>query len=226
MNTNNAFETFRSSLLRCLSNLHFLERFYEEFINSSPEIAKAFSHTNMERQKAMLNASLYQLMNFYGSSDEKAKKHIQDLGAQHGAYGHRIPPHLYDVWLDSLITAVSESDPQFNPSLEAVWREVMSAGIEVMKSSSHLYPPGHSQTKSPTMPPSLEEELTNLVHLLNQNAKEAAHRSDFEKDIEVTAFQFGQYRAYMHVYELLRDLMEKHKSDLVRQNGDIRDTSH
>ena len=212
---NDAFQTFRSSLLRCLSNLRFLERFYDEFINASPEIAKAFSHTNMERQKAMMNASLYQLMNYYGSNDEAARKHIQTLGAQHGVYGHKIPLHLYDVWLDSLIIAVRESDPKFDPSLEAIWREVMTEGIEVMKASSHLYPPDHSEPSAPAdVPRSFEDELRQLTEHFQQSAKEAAHRSDFERDIEVTAFQFGQYRAYMHVYELLRDLMDKYKAEL------------
>ena len=218
-----AFETFRSSLLRCLSNLHFLERFYDEFISASPEIATAFAHTNMERQKAMLNASLYQLMNFYGSNDQAARKHIQTLGAQHGIYGHKIPLHLYDLWLDSLIVAVSECDPQFDASLETIWREVMTEGIEVMKASSHLYPPDHGEkVPSIEMPQPFDEEIRQLTEHFHQNAKEAAHRSDFERDIEVTAFQFGQYRAYMHVYEVLRDLMKKYKTELHHSglNGD------
>lgn len=208
-----SFETFRSSLLRCLSNLHFLERFYEEFIHSSPEVADAFANTNMERQKAMLNASLYQLMNFYGKNDEKARNYVQNLGAMHGAYGHRIPLHLYDLWLDSLIVAVKESDPQFDPALEAIWREVMSEGIELMKASSHLYPPSHAAADNgEKVDPSLESELTHLLEQFKQSAKEAAHRSDFERDIEVTAFQFGQYRAYMHASELLSDLLDTFKS--------------
>ena len=206
--------TFRSSLLRCLSNLHFLERFYSEFINSSPEVASVFSHTNMERQKAMLSASLYQLMNYYGSNDEKAKKYIQQLGAQHGVYGHKIPLHLYDLWLESLITAVKESDPQFDPSLEAIWREVMTQGIDVIKGSSHLYPPNYTDKKGDAHSPvAFREELQVLIDSFHHNAKEAAHRSDFERDIEVTAFQFGQYRAYLHVYESLKDVMAKHNSE-------------
>ncbi|MBX2819083.1 MAG: globin [Rhodothermaceae bacterium] len=207
-----AFESFRSSLLRCLSNLHFLERFYHEFISSSPEIAQAFAHTNMERQKAMLNASLYQLMNFYGSDEPQSKKYIQQLGAQHGVYGHKIPPHMYDLWLESLMTAVKASDPQFDSSLEAIWLEVMGHGIEVMKASSHLYPAEHGKQKQEASI-AAPEELLQLLDTFKQHAKEAAHRSDFEKDIEVTAFQFGQYRAYMHVYESLKDVLNKYNKE-------------
>ena len=208
------YETFRSSLLRCLSNLDFLERFYSAFINSSPEVAQAFSNTNMERQKAMLSASLNHMMNFYGNNDEKAKKYIQQLGAQHGIYGHKVPLHLYDLWLESLITAVRESDPQFNPTLEAIWREAMTQGIDIIKGSSHLYPPNYAKTQiSKGAPAALQAELQQLLESYNQHAKEAAHRSDFERDTEVTAFQFGQYRAYLHVYESLKDVLVKYSEE-------------
>ena len=208
-------ETFRSSLLRCLSNLHFLEKFYTEFISSSPEVAHAFAHTDMERQKAMLNASLYQLMNYYSSNDDQSKKHIQKLGAQHGMYGHKVPLHMYDLWLESLMKAVRECDPQFSPSLDAIWREVMTHGIDAMKASSHLYPPGYGETPvAEAESEVLHKDLHQLLHAFKQHAKEASHRSDYERDIEVTAFQFGQYRAYMHAYETLKDVLEKHEQEL------------
>ena len=210
MKNTESFEAFRSSLLRCLSNLHFLELFYDTFMASSQEVRDAFAHTDMERQKAMLNASLYQLMNFYEDDDEQARKHIEELGAMHGAYGHRIPLPLYDLWLESLITAVKASDPQFNSELESVWREVMTVGIDIMKSTSHRYPEKASEE------PENEEnqlirsvDLQNVINRLRAFSKEAAHRSDAEKDMEVTAFQFGQYRAYLHASELLSDLIGK-----------------
>ena len=218
---NVTFEAFRSSLLRCVSNLHFLERFYDEFINAAPEVAEVFAHTNMERQKAMLNASLYHLMNVYNKAHDYSKQHLQELGATHGAYGHRIPMHLYDVWLDSLIIAVKESDPMFSPTLEAAWREVMGHGIEIMKASSHLYPPGHQTPSNGNNNTNASKPFLDAVHKLaeqfQESAKEAAHRSDFERDIEVTAFQFGQYRAYMHAYEMLNDLLKRHMATTTGQ---------
>ena len=208
------FEKFRSSLLRCLSSLHFLEDFYDEFTSASPEVAQAFAHSDMERQRAMLNASLYQLMNLYEHNDEKTHKEVQQMGAMHGAYGHRIPQHLYDVWLDSLLIAVKKADSEYDPTIETAWREVMGYGIDLMKASSHLYPekaPGH-QVEDNTPAVITIKEVTNIVDRLTQCSKEAAHRSDIEKDMEVTAFQFGQYRAYLHAAELLKDLMELKKS--------------
>ena len=210
MKNNESFEVFRSSLLRCLSNLHFLESFYDTFMASSPEVREAFAHTDMERQKAMLNASLYQLMNLYGSDDAQARNHIEELGAAHGAYGHRIPLHLYDMWLESLMDAVKASDPNFSPEIDAVWREVMSMGIDIMKASSHRYPKTTDQN-----PLSDETEVvrsSDLQHIIDQLkalGKDAANRSNTEKDTEATAFQFGQYRAYLHAGELLGDLIKK-----------------
>ena len=210
MKNTDSFAAFRSSLLRCLSNLHFLERFYDTFIQSSPEVKAAFAHTNMERQRAMLHASLYQLMNLYEHDDEDARKHVEELGAIHGAYGHRIPLHLYDLWLDSLMQAVAASDPQFSPELDAIWREVMEHGIDMMKAASHRFP----KTQASAEPVSDERvvDVSALQHVIGQLrsfSKEAAHRSNAEKDLEVTAFQFGQYRAYLHASELLQDLVDR-----------------
>ena len=209
MKNTESFEAFRSSLLRCLSSLQFLEDFYDNFISSSEEVKNAFSNSDMERQKAMLHASLYQLMNFYEHEDEQAHRYIEELGAKHGAYGHRIPLHLYDLWLESLIKSVAAADPMFSPELESIWREVMTMGIEVMKASSHRYPK-NSQEKSeePASKVIRSSDVEALVTELRQFSKDAAHRSNVDKDMEVTAFQFGQYRAYLHACERLSDLLK------------------
>lgn len=209
MKNTESFEAFRSSLLRCLSNLHFLEIFYDNFIASSDEVRQAFVGTDMERQKAMLHASLYQLMNLYEHDDAQAREHIERLGAKHGAYGHRVPLHLYDAWLDSLLRAVAATDPMYTPQLEAIWREVMTKGIEIMKASSHRFP-APSEEEADSSPPEVvrASDLHRLVTELRTFSKEAAHRSNADKDMEVTAFQFGQYRAYLHASEMLHDLLK------------------
>jgi len=39
-----------------------------------------------------------------------------------------------NLWLDCLIQAVKESDPDFTHEIESAWREKMLPGIQVMKS--------------------------------------------------------------------------------------------
>ncbi len=209
-NSKEVFEAFRSSLLRCLSSLKFLDTFYAEFMSASHEVREAFAHTDMERQKAMLNASLYQLMNLYERPDEEALQHVAELGALHGSHGLRIPDHLYDLWLESLLVAVSASDPLYDENLEQSWREVMSYGINMMR--AHIdddlegYAPLHHEEEVEDIQ---VEDFKGVLRKINQLSKEAAHRSNLEKDTEAMAFQFGQYRAYLHASELLVDLLKK-----------------
>ncbi len=212
---NKVFDRFRSSLLRCLSNLKFLDKFYHEFFSSSHEVEEAFSTTDMERQKAMLSASLYQLMNFYESQDQDTREHIEDLGAIHGNHALRISPHLYDMWLESLLVAVSATDPEYDEELEKIWREVMMYGINLMKEAADKEPVAMTYSR---LEPEAEKnvdidssDVKNVIRILNKLGKEAAHRSNMEKDLEITAYQFGQYRAYVHASELIFELLRINK---------------
>ena len=50
---------FSESLARCMADPGFLDRFYERFTSSSPEIAEKFKDTDFVRQKKALSSSLY-----------------------------------------------------------------------------------------------------------------------------------------------------------------------
>ncbi len=209
-NSKEVFESFRSSLLRSLSSLKFLDTFYAEFFSASHEVREAFAHTDMERQKAMLNASLYQLMNLYEKPDEEALQHVAELGALHGSHGLRIPDHLYDLWLESLLVAVSTSDPLYDEEIAQSWREVMSYGINMMRAHIDDDLEGYSTLHHEDEVEAIQtESFRQVLRKINQLSKEAAHRSNLEKDTEAMAFQFGQYRAYLHASELLVALLKK-----------------
>ncbi len=199
---------FRSSLLRCVSNIHFLEYFYDAFIASSPDVKKAFAHSDMERQMAMLNASLYQLLNLYDKRDEHTKEYIAELGAMHGQHGHQVPAELYDLWLDSLLDAVRRCDPKYDEQVDRAWREVMQYGIDLMKANWERTPSHQPAAREDGEPVLTRDDLQDVVERLRQLSKEAAHRSDHERDMEATAFQFGQHRAYMHASEVVARLLD------------------
>jgi hypothetical protein len=80
-----------------------------------------------------------------------------------------------------------------------------------MKASSHLYPETHPQRDEEALANITAAEVESVMNRLKKCSKEAAHRSDLEKDAEVTAFQFGQYRAYLHASELLKDLLQRNR---------------
>jgi hypothetical protein len=198
---------FRSSLLRCLSNIHFLEHFYDSFVASSVDVKLAFAHTDMERQMAMLNASLYQMMNLYEKKDDEAHAYLAALGATHGKHGHGIPPALYDAWLESLMVAVKRCDPQYDDAIDAAWREVMRVGIEVMKANWHAEPVARADAA--VAEAVAANDVQRIVDRLLELSQDASSRSDHERDSEATAFQFGQYRAYLHASQVVHELLTK-----------------
>jgi hemoglobin-like flavoprotein len=125
-------ERFDESLRRCNSNPEFLDRFYDKFLTSSPKVRQKFTHTDFGRQKRALRASL-NLMPLAASDPENGpSRYLKDLAAQHSKTQLNIGAELYDLWLDSLLEAVREIDPECNAEVEAAWEEVMMVGIQYM----------------------------------------------------------------------------------------------
>jgi len=123
-------ELFNDSLDRCKRNPVFLKNFYTRFFLSSPEIPRFFKATNMQRQVEMLEASFYMVM---AASQSPSASH-EFLGHTVEAHQHRdIAPHHYDLWLESLIATVEETDGKYDKNIENAWRTVMGIGIEYMK---------------------------------------------------------------------------------------------
>jgi truncated hemoglobin YjbI len=123
---------FNDSLERCRRKPGFLDRFYELFVASSEEVARKFTRTDLARQKRMVSISLYQLMSFSEGFPE-GEVHLHRIAKLHSRDAAGIEPRLYDSWLDCLIRAVGEYDPDFSPDVERIWRTILGRGIAVMK---------------------------------------------------------------------------------------------
>jgi hemoglobin-like flavoprotein len=135
-------ELFDASLTRCYADPRFLERFYELFLEASPEAREKFAHTDMAQQRRMLKASLVLMMLGAGGKQEGAA-HMERIAGVHGKAELDIPPALYDVWMDCLIKAVGEFDPQSDEALLQTWRRVLASGIAFMKSRYDARRPAH-----------------------------------------------------------------------------------
>ncbi len=127
-------EQARSSLSRCIRNPAFLDRFYELFVASSEEIRKKFADTDFDRQKKVLQDSLFVMMVSAGTTSGAAYKELSKLGERHSRNQRDIKPEWYDVWLECLMKAVAENDPEFAPGIETAWRESLKSGIDFLKS--------------------------------------------------------------------------------------------
>jgi hemoglobin-like flavoprotein len=113
----------------------FFDAFYENFTNSSPEVASHFRHTDMAKQKKMLEKSFYSLFIFYATNN--ANDYLEKIAERHNKSHANIPPDLYDVWLECLINTVAEYDPLFDEDVDLSWRVVLSSGITYMKFKYH-----------------------------------------------------------------------------------------
>lgn len=118
-----------ASLHRCAADPEFLDRFYERFLASSPDVREKFANTDFDRQKRVLMASL-QLM-LLAAEDEKngPERHLKELAIRHGRGQLAIGSHFYDLWLDSLLETVRECDPEWVPGIGQAWERVMGVGI-------------------------------------------------------------------------------------------------
>jgi hemoglobin-like flavoprotein len=127
-------EMVDKSYMRCRLTGTFIDDFYKAFIATSPKIEEKFRKTNWETQKRMLDHGIRHLILFFHEpSPVTAEKMIQ-LGESHSKSRLNIEPELYDCWASALLSTVAESDPKFNPKLEAAWKTVVGHGISVMKS--------------------------------------------------------------------------------------------
>jgi hemoglobin-like flavoprotein len=121
-----------ASLERCMTESGFLERFYELFLASSPEVRERFTTTNFERQRRALSSSLV-LMVLALDGGAPARAYMDQVAERHSRGALDIPPAMYDGWLDCLMLAAREFDPQFDDALEQDWRATLAEGIALMR---------------------------------------------------------------------------------------------
>lgn len=126
-------DIFHDSFSRCKSNPDFFRIFYEEFINSSAEVAAKFANIDMKRQQQMLQASIYMIMLASQGLDD-ARLYLDKVAEKHSHRGLDIHPELYDLWLTSLLSTVARTDPLWDLTIEKAWHDMMSYGIAYMQS--------------------------------------------------------------------------------------------
>ncbi|MCA9604630.1 MAG: globin [Myxococcales bacterium] len=124
-------QRFEDSMHRCLEHPTFLRRFYDRFIGSSPEVAEKFANTNLDRQAQMLEDSL-RLVLKAAVGVEAGRDHLAQIAELHSRRSLGIGAHLYQFWLDSLVSVASETDAEWDESLDDVWRAALQPCIDRM----------------------------------------------------------------------------------------------
>lgn len=121
-------ESFR----RCCVQREFLDRFYERFLSSSPEIRDRFRGTDFVRQRRALLASLHLILLAAEDEEKGPPRYLKDLAELHSRQRLDIRPEFYDQWRKSLIDTVRECDPEFDAAIEEAWERVLGVGISYL----------------------------------------------------------------------------------------------
>ncbi|VUD69115.1 hypothetical protein TDB9533_04481 [Thalassocella blandensis] len=123
--------SYERVLLKKIDGRDFFAGFYLRFLRASPEIRAKFHATEMEKQQRMLKKSFYSLLVFYASN--QADDYLKKTAQMHDRHHLDIPPHFYDIWLETLVSTVQAYDDGFNDEVELAWRLVLAPGITYMK---------------------------------------------------------------------------------------------
>ncbi len=123
------YNDLQASYGRCLRTNGFIERFYEIFLATDPEIAAMFEKTDFLRQRLALRRGISIAIS-HADGMAMVGRNIEDMAKVHSRAGRSpVRPELYVHWVDSLIQAISERDPEASPELLARWREAMRVTI-------------------------------------------------------------------------------------------------
>lgn len=123
---------FLESLARC-GHGAFVDRFYERFLASSPDVRAKFTSTDFSRQRHMLLRSL-ELIASAADGDPAGVDELRARAETHSRSQLNIEPHLYDLWLESAVASAVEADPLWTSDVETAWRSILGAAIHHLRS--------------------------------------------------------------------------------------------
>ena len=114
---------------RCPSKRRLVDRHYEIFVDAHPRIRSYFSNVDERKHKESLR-TMHTALLMFARGDKLAGRFLKRAAKKHGPSGLNVPDELYELWLTSLIDAVRECDPGFDPEVEKAWREVGRQAVD------------------------------------------------------------------------------------------------
>ena len=124
---------FLDTFEKCIQDDRFLRVFYDTFLESSEEVRALFKQTDFALQRRALRASLY-VMVAASARHQADLSTLSELAERHRAL--RIKPHHYDLWMQSLLSAVAQCTGRSDAEVARVWRDAFRSGIDFMKAGA------------------------------------------------------------------------------------------
>ena len=128
-----AMDEVTRSFGRCVITKGFIDRFYELFLNSHPEIAPKFVNTEMTKQKRLLSDGISFALQF-AAGNPSGERNMAPMRKSHSRKRLNIEPRFYKYWTDALMQTVSEKDYKYNEILDKQWREALEIIVNYMVS--------------------------------------------------------------------------------------------
>lgn len=110
----------------------FFQHFYQNFMAESPAVRHKFRNTDWKRQITLLKNMVLYLQRYYETG--QANERLQAIATSHSRTGYDITSELYDQWLHAFLKTLRECDPKWSKKVESGWVEVLTPGIDYMRS--------------------------------------------------------------------------------------------
>ncbi len=122
----------RPSFERCCRHGdEFFDHFYATLADRIPGVGAKFHGVDMEKQNSLVREGIRRLLD-YAELDGTVRPELERLGRLHAHENLDVQPDLYPAWVETLLEAVREFDPEYDPRLGDAWREAVRPGIELM----------------------------------------------------------------------------------------------
>ncbi len=125
-------DTVRPSFARCSeAGDEFFDDFYATLSDRAPGIGAMFADVDMQQQNQLIRRGVEHLIEYAVGSEESAAA-LRRVGESHGEQGLNVAPELYPLWLDTLMEAVRQHDPEASDHVESAWRVVARGGLDLI----------------------------------------------------------------------------------------------
>lgn len=123
-------QVFGASFQRARSDPAFIDRFYDRFIASSPEVAALFSGRDVRSIARKLTTTL-ELLADSARNEPGFDLYLDLLARTHSRFD--ISPAMFDAWRTALIETLRDCDPLFDASVETAWNDVIHQVLHTLK---------------------------------------------------------------------------------------------
>lgn len=123
------YDDLQASYGRCLRKGGFINRFYDIFLESHPDIRPMFERTDWNTQRMALRRGISMAIS-HAEGTGLVRRGVDEMARVHARTGRcPVRPGLYPHWVESLVAAIAEYDDQATPALLQRWREAMGVVI-------------------------------------------------------------------------------------------------